>query len=73
VRPKARGLIQHGGPPGWLEEYDPAGCDFVRDGRSMPPDLMGHTNCLSLGLIYYSMYSKHRHELSHARKAWPVL
>jgi hypothetical protein len=25
VRPKARGLAQHGGPPGWLEESDPAG------------------------------------------------
>jgi hypothetical protein len=22
--PKARGLAQHGGPPGWLEESDPA-------------------------------------------------
>jgi hypothetical protein len=25
VRPKARGLVQHGGPPGRLEESDPAG------------------------------------------------
>jgi hypothetical protein len=25
VRPKARWLAQHGGPPGWLEESDPAG------------------------------------------------
>jgi hypothetical protein len=24
MRPKARGLAQHGGPPGWLEESDPA-------------------------------------------------
>jgi hypothetical protein len=31
-----RGLAQYGGPPGWLEEIDPAGFDFVRDGRSMP-------------------------------------
>jgi hypothetical protein len=37
MRPKARGLTQHGGPPGWLEESDPAGCDFVRDGRPVPP------------------------------------
>jgi hypothetical protein len=36
MRPKARWLAQHGGPSGWLEERDPAGCDFVRDGRSMP-------------------------------------
>ncbi len=25
MSPKARGLAQHGGPPGWLEESDPAG------------------------------------------------
>jgi hypothetical protein len=25
MRPKARGLTQHGGPPGWLEESYPAG------------------------------------------------
>ncbi len=25
MRPKARGLAQHSGPPGWLEESDPAG------------------------------------------------
>jgi hypothetical protein len=25
IRPKARGLAQHGGPPGCLEEIDPAG------------------------------------------------
>jgi hypothetical protein len=27
-RPKVRRLVQHGGPPGWLEDRDPAGCDF---------------------------------------------
>jgi hypothetical protein len=37
VRPKARGLAQNGGLLGWLEESDPAGCDFVRDGRAIPP------------------------------------
>jgi hypothetical protein len=25
MRPKARGLDQHGGTPGWLEESDPTG------------------------------------------------
>jgi hypothetical protein len=31
--PKARGLAQHGGPPGWLEESDPAGVIlYVMDG-----------------------------------------
>jgi hypothetical protein len=29
MRPKVRGLTQHGGPPGWLEESIPAG---VTDG-----------------------------------------
>jgi hypothetical protein len=53
MRPKkARGLTQHGGPPGWLGEIDPAECDFVCDGRSMPPALADHTSCLSLGLIH---------------------
>ncbi len=62
-----RGLTQHGGPPGRLEESDPTECDFVRDG----PALMDHTTCPGLGLIYYLLYTKHRHELRHARKAWP--
>jgi hypothetical protein len=45
MRPKARGLAQHGGPPGWLEESDPTpeGYDFVRDGRPMPSALTDHT------------------------------
>jgi hypothetical protein len=60
MRPKARGLAQHGGPPGFLEESDPAGCDFVCDGRSMPPAPTDYTTC-----------TQHRHELRHARKAWP--
>jgi len=39
VRPNARGLDQHGGPPGRLEESDPAGCDLnVMDGP--PPALI---------------------------------
>jgi hypothetical protein len=53
MRPKARGLAQHGGLPVWLEESDSAGCDFVRDGRSMPSALLAHhTTCPGLGLIY---------------------
>jgi hypothetical protein len=71
VRPKARGLTQHDCPPGWLEKSDPAGCDFERDGRYMPPALTDHTTCPVLGLIYDQMYTKHRYELCHARKAWP--
>ncbi len=51
MRPKARGLLQHCGPPAasWMK-MNPAGCVFVRDGRSMPPAL---TDCLGLGLVYY--------------------
>ncbi len=37
IKSKARWLAQHDGSPGWLEESDQAGCNFVRDGRSMPP------------------------------------
>ncbi len=48
TRLKARGL--DGGPSGWLEESYPAGCDFVYDGRSMPPSLTDHTTCPGLGL-----------------------
>jgi hypothetical protein len=43
MSPKTRGLAQHGSPPGWLEESDPAGCDFVRNGRSMLPALTDYT------------------------------
>jgi hypothetical protein len=46
MRPKA----QHGGPPGWLEESDPAGCDFyVMEVHAACPDGPHH----GLGLIYY--------------------
>ncbi len=39
MRPKARGLVHHGGPPGWLES-DPAGVIlYVMDGQYRPfPD-----------------------------------
>ncbi len=33
MRSKARGLVQHGGLPGWLEESDPEGAIlYVMDG-----------------------------------------
>jgi hypothetical protein len=35
MRPKARGLAHHGGPPGWLEESDPAGVILYCDGRAV--------------------------------------
>jgi hypothetical protein len=56
MRPTARGLAQHGGPNDWLEESDPEGCDFVRDGQSMPPALTDHTTCSGLGLINLIYY-----------------
>jgi hypothetical protein len=71
MRPKARGLSQHGGPPCWLDERDSAGCYFVRAGLSMPPALTDHTTCPGPVLIYCWMYTKHLHELRHGRKAWP--
>jgi hypothetical protein len=43
-------MAYRGGPPGWLEESDPAGCDFERD------ELMNYTTCPSLELTNY--YSK---------------
>jgi hypothetical protein len=33
MRPKARGLVQHGGPPGWLEESDHR--KYSREGWSL--------------------------------------
>ncbi len=44
MRPKANELAQHGGPPGWLEESDPAGVILhVMDG---PYRLLFHrTGC----------------------------
>jgi hypothetical protein len=48
MSPKARGLAQHGRPPGRLDESDTAGCDFVCAGRSMPLALTDHTTCPGL-------------------------
>ncbi len=40
MRLKARGLAQNGGPPGWLEESDPAGVIlYVMDGPYRLPRL----------------------------------
>jgi len=44
-------MTQHGGPPGWLVESDPARWDFCCDGRSMPPSLTGRTHCPGLELL----------------------
>jgi hypothetical protein len=34
-KPKPRRLAQHSGPPGWLEESGPAGCNFVCEWRTI--------------------------------------
>jgi hypothetical protein len=45
MRPKARGMSQHGGPPGWMEESDPAGVIlYVVDGTLRLP-LPYRTGC----------------------------
>ncbi len=70
-RPKARGLVQHGGPPGWLEESEPAGvvlyvmerlypCLF----RTIPVALTGTAQLRADGISSCC-------ELHHAEKAWP--
>ncbi len=64
LRPKARGLVQHGGRPGRLVEW-PSRVWFCTSA------LTDHTTCPGLGLIYFWMYTKHPHELCHASKAWP--
>ncbi len=38
MRPKARGLTLHGGPPGWLKESDQAGVILYVTDRPYPPD-----------------------------------
>jgi hypothetical protein len=53
MRPKARGLAQNGGWPGWLEQSYPGGNDFERDRRSLPPVLTDHTAWPGLGMLYY--------------------
>ncbi len=67
MRPKARWLTQHGGPHGWLKESDPAGCDFVSDGRSMPPALTDHLARSGADLLLNVHKTP---SWGHARKAW---
>ncbi len=45
--PKARGLVRHGGPPGWMEESDPAGVIlYMMYGSYRPPS--PYTNPVAL-------------------------
>ncbi len=78
-----RWLAQHGGPPGWLDEIDTAGVIlYVMDGpyRLPFPYRIGcfERSCpaacwWNFQLLLYSkkMNTTIRHELRHARKAWP--
>ncbi len=51
--------------PGWLEESDPAGCDFVRDGRSIPPAFphgqhhLSSTECTENTVMSYVTQGRH--------------
>jgi hypothetical protein len=58
MRLKARGMSQHCGSLGWLEESDPAGFDLVRYGWSMPPALTDHTTCPDLLLNVHKTSSR---------------
>jgi hypothetical protein len=78
MRPKARGLAQHGGPPGWQEESDPAGVIlYMIDGPyclscTVPVALTGAAQLRADGISSCCyMNTTIRHELCHARKAWP--
>ncbi len=75
LMPQAREMTHHGGTPGWLEESDPAGWDLCCDGRSMPPFFwrtmpLSQTNRAAVTDVLVLKYTKYRHELYHARKAW---
>jgi hypothetical protein len=71
MRPKAEGRpISAACLASWRKVTQQAVILNLMDGQ-MPPALAGHTTCPGLELIYYLMYTKHSHELRHARKAWP--
>jgi hypothetical protein len=45
MRPKARGLAQHDGPPSWLEESDPADVIFYLMDRPYRLPFLYRTGC----------------------------
>ncbi len=81
MRPKARGMVQLGGPPGRVVESDPAGVIlYVMDCPSCQPFPYSTVQELPScelkefqAAILKLMYTTNRHELRHARKAWPGL
>jgi hypothetical protein len=44
-------MTQHGSPPGWLKDTDPAVLDLYCDIRSMPPSLTDRIACPGLELL----------------------
>ncbi len=77
MRPKSRGLAQHGGSPGWLEESVILYTWWT--GRTaclsctVPVALTGAAQLWSNGIsscCYIIMYTTILHELHHTRKAW---
>jgi hypothetical protein len=55
---------------GWRRVTQPAGCDFVLDGRSMPPALADHTICPVLGLIYCIAECTQNTVMSYVTRRW---
>ncbi len=51
MRPNARKLAQHGGPPSYLEESEPAEWDCVVMDGPKPPSLTDRTACTGLELL----------------------
>ncbi len=83
IKPKARGLVQNGGPPGWMEETDPAGVIlYVMDGPYCLPfpygtrcALTGAAQLWADGIFQLLLCSKCTKpsvmSYSSRRKAWP--
>ncbi len=78
MKPKARGLAQHGGPPCLLEESELAGVILYVMEVPYPLTFRYLTGCpavrtdgISSCCYIIKMYTTIRHELFHARKAWP--
>jgi hypothetical protein len=76
MRPKARGLFQHGRTPGWVEESNPAECDFVCDGRSSRPQIVAADDCGNIWLLTASSYPQYSNlssfSCNHSAEVQPV-
>ncbi len=75
MRPKARGLVQRGGPPCWLEEIEWSSRVRFCMWRTVHAACTdGPHNFSRSGAEEDSwMYIKQHHELRHSRNAWPSI